>query len=221
MPHNTSRLEAVATIGIDIGKNTFHLVGLDRNGAIVLRQKLSRRQIEARLANTPPCLIGMEACVGAHHLSRQLKAYGHDARSWTRAPRLHPCSSWEPCRLLIAQLCGRAVGIGQRRCRWALGYHAPWIPERRRRDKRLHRLNKRRGFTCPNLSSASRSTASHAGFLLLSQAGLARAKKRRKTARADNPRPGRLHQKGSSDSWQARRAQNRRVRGRSRHGATD
>src|SRR5215813_10581914 len=80
MPHNTSRLEAVATIGIDIGKNTFHLVGLDRNGAIVLRQKLSRRQVEARLANMPPCLIGMEACVGAHHLSRRLKALGHDAR---------------------------------------------------------------------------------------------------------------------------------------------
>src|SRR5262249_48833582 len=75
-----SRLEAIATIGINIGKNTFHLVGLDRNGAIVLRQKLSRRQVEARLANTPPCLIGMEACVGAHHLSRQLKALGHDAR---------------------------------------------------------------------------------------------------------------------------------------------
>jgi transposase len=80
MPHTTSRLEAVATIGIDIGKNTFHLVGLDRNGAIVLRQKLSRRQVEARLANMPPCPIGMEACVGAHHLSRQLKAHGHDAR---------------------------------------------------------------------------------------------------------------------------------------------
>jgi transposase len=80
MPRNTSRLEAIATIGIDIGKNTFHVVGLDRNGAIVLRQKLSRRQVEARLANMPPCLIGMEACVGAHHLSRQLKALGHDAR---------------------------------------------------------------------------------------------------------------------------------------------
>src|SRR5262249_48886572 len=74
MPRTINRLEAVATIGIDIGKNTFHLVGLDRNGAIVLRQKLSRRQVEARLANMPPCLIGMEACVGAHHLSRQLKA---------------------------------------------------------------------------------------------------------------------------------------------------
>jgi transposase len=80
MPRNTSRLEAVATIGIDIGKNTFHLVGLDGNGAIVLRQKFSRRQVEARLANMPPCLVGMEACVGAHHLSRQLKALGHDAR---------------------------------------------------------------------------------------------------------------------------------------------
>jgi hypothetical protein len=46
-------LEAVATIGIDTGKNTFHLVGLDRNGAIVLRQKLSRRQVEARLTCRP------------------------------------------------------------------------------------------------------------------------------------------------------------------------
>jgi transposase len=37
------------------------------------------RQVEARLANMPSCLIGMEACVGAHHLSRKLKALGHDA----------------------------------------------------------------------------------------------------------------------------------------------
>jgi transposase len=73
---------AVAVIGIDIdiGKNSFHIVGLDSRGAIVLRQKWSRGQAEARLANMPPCLIGMEACVGAHHLSRKLKALGHDAR---------------------------------------------------------------------------------------------------------------------------------------------
>jgi transposase len=80
MPRNTSHREAVATIGIDIGKNSFHLVGLDSNGAIVLRQKLSRHQVEVRLANMPPCLIGMEACGGAHHLGRQLKALGHEAR---------------------------------------------------------------------------------------------------------------------------------------------
>ena len=71
---------AIAVIGIDIGKNSFHIVGLDDRGAIVLRQKWSRGQVEARLANMPPCLIGMEACVGAHHLSRKLKALGHDAR---------------------------------------------------------------------------------------------------------------------------------------------
>jgi transposase len=71
---------AVATMGIDIGKNSFHVIGLDQRGAIVLRQKWSRGQIEARLANMPPCLIGMEACVGAHHLSRKLQSLGHDAR---------------------------------------------------------------------------------------------------------------------------------------------
>jgi len=78
MPRHSK--DTVAILGIDIGKNTFHLVGLNKRGAIVLRQKLSRRQLDARLANLPPCLIGMEACVGAHHLSRRLKALGHDAR---------------------------------------------------------------------------------------------------------------------------------------------
>ena len=70
----------IAVIGIDIGKNVFHLIGLDRSGAIVLKAKLSRGQLENRLANLPPCLIGMEACVGSHHLSRRLIALGHDAR---------------------------------------------------------------------------------------------------------------------------------------------
>jgi transposase len=51
----------IAVVGIDIGKNSFHVVDLDKIGAIVLRQKWSRGQVEAR----PPCLIGMEACVGA------------------------------------------------------------------------------------------------------------------------------------------------------------
>jgi transposase len=71
---------AIVFVGIDIGKNSFHVVGLDRSGAIVLRQKWSRGQVEVRFANMPPCLVGMEACVGAHHLSRKLRALGHDAR---------------------------------------------------------------------------------------------------------------------------------------------
>jgi len=73
-------LTDITVIGIDIGKNSFHIIGLDGHGAIVLRQKWSRGQVEARFANMTPCLIGMEACVGAHHLSRKLKALGHDAR---------------------------------------------------------------------------------------------------------------------------------------------
>ena len=70
----------IAVIGIDIGKNSFHVVGLDGRGAIVVRQRWSRSQVEARFANMPPCLVGMEACVGAHHLSRKLRGLGHDAR---------------------------------------------------------------------------------------------------------------------------------------------
>ena len=76
----TAAQNAITVVGVDIGKNSFHVVGLDDRGAIVLRQKWSRSQVEARFANMPPCLIGMEACVGAHHLSRKLKAFGHDAR---------------------------------------------------------------------------------------------------------------------------------------------
>src|SRR2546422_3924933 len=61
----------ISTIGIDIGKNSFHLVGLDQRGAIVLQLKVSRAQLERRLVNVPNCLIGMEACSGAHHIGRQ------------------------------------------------------------------------------------------------------------------------------------------------------
>src|SRR4029077_12255399 len=76
----TAAQNAIAVVGIDIGKNSFHIVAFDDRGAIVLRQRWSRSQVEARFANMPRCLIGMEACVGAHHLSRKLKAFGHDPR---------------------------------------------------------------------------------------------------------------------------------------------
>ena len=70
----------VSTIGIDLGKNSFYLVGLDQRGAIVWQLKCSRAQLERRLANIPSCLIGMEACSGAHYIGRQLAALGHDVR---------------------------------------------------------------------------------------------------------------------------------------------
>src|ERR1044072_380939 len=73
-------LPPFASLAIDIGKTRFHLIGLDARGAIALRQKLSRGQVEQRLANMPTCLIGLEGCVGAHHLSRRLLALGHDVK---------------------------------------------------------------------------------------------------------------------------------------------
>jgi hypothetical protein len=59
-----------AVIGIDIGKNSFHIVGQDRRGALVLRQKWSRGQVEARLANLPPCLIGNVSLMSAARVKR-------------------------------------------------------------------------------------------------------------------------------------------------------
>ncbi len=73
--------EPIATIGIDIGKNTIHLIGLDRKGAIVMQTKLSRSQLGRRLANVPCCLIGMEGCSRAHHIGRMLEALGTKRRS--------------------------------------------------------------------------------------------------------------------------------------------
>ena len=71
---------AVRTIGIDTGKNTFHLIGLDQQGTIVLREKLARGRIGRRLANTSPCLIGIEAGMATHYVARELLALGHDVR---------------------------------------------------------------------------------------------------------------------------------------------
>src|SRR5947209_7778726 len=70
----------VSTIGIDLCKNSFHLIGLDQRGAIVWQLKCSRAQLERRLVNIACCLIGMEAWSGAHHIGRQLAAVGHDVR---------------------------------------------------------------------------------------------------------------------------------------------
>jgi transposase len=67
------------TIGIDTGKNTLHMIGLDERGTIVLREKLSRGRIAARFANVSQCLIGIEAGMATHYVARELLALGHEA----------------------------------------------------------------------------------------------------------------------------------------------
>jgi transposase len=76
----TSTINAVTTIGIDMGKNTLHMIGLDARGAIVLREKVSRGRITVRLANLPRCLVGIEAGMATHYVARELAALGHDVK---------------------------------------------------------------------------------------------------------------------------------------------
>ena len=68
------------TIGIDLGKTVFHLVGLNRRGEFVMRKKFWRKQLLHFTANLQVELIGMEACGGAHFLGRALQEQAHAVR---------------------------------------------------------------------------------------------------------------------------------------------
>jgi transposase len=70
----------VTTVGIDLAKNVFSLHGVDQSGSPLLRRTLRRAQVTAFVAQLPPCLIGMEACSGAHEWARQFTALGHTVR---------------------------------------------------------------------------------------------------------------------------------------------
>ena len=70
----------IATIGIDLGKTTFHLVALDEHGRSVIKKKFSRKQLLAYTAKLQLSRIGIEACSGAHFLGAGLRAQGHDVR---------------------------------------------------------------------------------------------------------------------------------------------
>ena len=70
----------IHTIGIDLGKTLFHLVGVDASGTVVVRKRCSRKQLLAYTANIRVQRIGMEACSGSHFLGRALQQQGHDVR---------------------------------------------------------------------------------------------------------------------------------------------
>ena len=70
----------IRSIGIDLGKTTFHLVALGERGKTVIKKKLSRKQLLTFTANLQRSLIGLEACSGSHFLGRALSQQGHDVR---------------------------------------------------------------------------------------------------------------------------------------------
>jgi transposase len=70
----------ITTVGIDLAKNVFSVHGVDAHGKTVLKKTVSRTKLLECFANLPPCMVGMEACTGAHHWARALRSLGHDAR---------------------------------------------------------------------------------------------------------------------------------------------
>ncbi len=70
----------ICSVGIDLGKTTFHLVAPGDGGKVVLRKKFTQKQLLAFTANLQTSLVGLEACSGAHFLGRALREQGHDVR---------------------------------------------------------------------------------------------------------------------------------------------
>ncbi len=73
-------MEKITTVGIDLAKAVFSLHGVDGAGHVVLRCTLRRDQLVQAVAALPPCLIGMEACSGAHEWGRRFQEHGHTVR---------------------------------------------------------------------------------------------------------------------------------------------
>ena len=73
-------LTDVMVIGVDIGKDVFHLVGFDSGGRRVLRLKIKRLSLTQVFGKMPRCVVGMEACLSAHFVSRTLRRLGFEPR---------------------------------------------------------------------------------------------------------------------------------------------
>lgn len=72
--------KSVRVLGIDLGKNTCSLAGLDETGAVVMRKRVRRHAVIAFASTLPPCIVAMEACCGAHFIGRALADQGHEIR---------------------------------------------------------------------------------------------------------------------------------------------
>jgi len=70
----------VKVLGVDLAKNVFQIHGNDGSGHKIFSKRVKRKNLLRALAKLPPCLVGLEACGGAHYWAREISALGHDAR---------------------------------------------------------------------------------------------------------------------------------------------
>jgi len=136
----------VVVIGVDIGKEVFHLVGFAADGKITLRRRIRRLGLKDAFEKLPPCIVAMEACLSAHFVSRTLRALGHE-------PRIVPAIYVKPSskgrrttatmpRQWPKQAYGQTCGLYRRRarinwtCRPATASGHAWSPAGQRRSTR-------------------------------------------------------------------------------------
>jgi len=79
-PWTESNISSPMVVGVDIGKDVFHLVGFTADGKIAFRRRIRRLALKDAFEKLPPCIVGMEACLSAHYVSRTLRGLGHEPR---------------------------------------------------------------------------------------------------------------------------------------------
>ena len=77
---SNEHFSALSSVGIDIGKDVFHIVGFDTEGRIALRRKIRRLALVKEFEKLPRCIVGLEACLSAHFVSRTLRGLGFEPR---------------------------------------------------------------------------------------------------------------------------------------------
>ena len=141
-----SKMSSPVVVGVDIGKEVFHLVGFAADGKIAFRMRIRRLGLKDAFEKLPPCIVAMEACLSAHFVSRTLRALGHE-------PRIIPAiyvkpfvkgqkNDYNDAEAIPKQRYGQTCGSSRRRariswtCRLAIGCGHDWCPVEQRRSTR-------------------------------------------------------------------------------------
>lgn len=168
----------ITTLGIDIAKSIFQLHGTNKQGKVVLKKRLRRDQLLAFMQNLPPCLVGMEACGGAHYWARKFQGYGHTVK--LMAPQyVKPYVKTNKNDYNDAEGINEAVGRPTMRF---VGIKALWQQD----IQTLHRARSRLMQLRNTLSSHTRGLLMEYGIVIPKQIGQLRQKLPLILADADN-----------------------------------
>ncbi len=153
----------ITTLGIDIAKSVFQLHGTNKQDKVVLKKRLRRDQLLAFMQNLPPCLVGMEACGGAHYWARKFQGYGHTVK--LMSPQyVKPYVKTNKNDYNDAEAINEAVGRPSMRF---VGIKALWQQD----IQTLHRARSRLMQLRNTLSSHTRGLLMEYGFVIPKQIG--------------------------------------------------